>query len=148
MLRGHPLLVGLAILALGLSLSATIAPAQPAAAKQEMKVLAGRWLEDSFDPKDPDNGAERLTFSTDGKVKLEYSVEVGWREFGPGSATFTVDPTKKPKTMDIGDALCIYEIKGNQLRLGQHKADDAGKQKRPIGFSDKDLIVKTYNRSK
>ncbi len=144
MLRRHRLLVGLAVVALGLCLSATLAPAGNPAAKQEMKVLAGKWVTPGFDPKDLEGLYYRVTFTADGKMKLaEWSaLNQVWKE--SGSSKFTVDPSKKPKAMDLDDQpCCIYEIKGDELTIAWSSGKD-----RPTSFSDKDIALKVFKRSK
>jgi uncharacterized protein (TIGR03067 family) len=140
MVRVRLLCVGLAVVLFGLPCN--VAYPQSAAVKEEMKALAGRWAVPCAEMGD---GAHGFTFFADGKFKWEnYSFAAGgWKLTDSGK--FTVDPTKNPRTMDMSGLLWIYEIRGNQLRLG-FNGDDL--KKRPADFSAKGIIIYTLDRSK
>jgi uncharacterized protein (TIGR03067 family) len=157
MLRNQPLLVGLAVVVLGLPCNATIAWAQDAAVKRELKALEGAW-----DLKSASQSGEEKTFRTGmptylvftagGKVTI--TVPISGDDDHP--ATYTINPRRKPQTMDVavekvdGVFKWIYELKGDELRVATVSYPGGGgvPGKRPGAFSGKDVYVFVYSRGK
>jgi uncharacterized protein (TIGR03067 family) len=120
----------------------------------ELKKLSGTWrLVDEFDDgtQTPAGKAkkDKLTFDTTGKWKVESEGKV------VGEGTCTIDPTRKPKTIDytltMGEAagtrfIAIYELDGDLFRhCGVLKGN------RPSEFSSKpgsEQILTTFRREK
>ena len=104
----------------------------------ELKALCGVWGHTG-----QAGYVTKLTFRKDGSYQEEVDVS------DPERGTFTIDATKRPRTLDLNDGdgqtqtLCIYEIKGKELTLARHANDG---MKRPRGFSGKDVIVEKYDR--
>ncbi len=148
------LLLGVPVVILfGASLSAPVAFAEDDPVTKELKALQGKWEvvygtgKDAF--------AVVLIVSGDGSFKYTRTLLDGGEE---GKVTFigtvTVDPTKKPRTMDLvgkqslendkpddTTELCIYELKGDQLKLTR------GAGEYPTKFT-KDADTDTFKRVK
>jgi uncharacterized protein (TIGR03067 family) len=115
---------------------------------KEVKKLEGTWVVTSatFNGKAMDELKEGLmTIAGD---KLTTKGKDG-KEF---KQTFKVDPTKKPKTMDLKDVeklpstrpgLVIYDLDGDTLRLVLGPPN-----KRPTEFADKGHPLITFKRKK
>jgi uncharacterized protein (TIGR03067 family) len=121
------------------------------AVKKELKALDGTWeitsvLKDGKEMPIPP-GAAQVVISG-GK----YREIVDGKEMESG--TFTVDPGKTPKAMDISilegndkgkKQLAIYELKGDELKMSVAPPD--GKD-RPTDLTGKATGVVTYKRKK
>lgn len=119
----------------------------------DQKAMQGTWLATSAEMAGkpfPDQVTKSIRLVlADGK----YTVTVGDR---PDEGTTKIDPTKKPKTLDITGTkgpnqgktfLCIYELTGDTLRVCY---DLSGKE-RPTEFKTKpetQLFLVTYRRQK
>jgi uncharacterized protein (TIGR03067 family) len=114
---------------------------QHQAVEQEAKKLQGTWKVVGFEVGGTDQtakGPKELIFKGDELQGLAPNVK------------FRIDPTKKPKTLDLidkGDAKkifpMIYELEGNALKIA-FSLVAAGKgeaPKRPEGFQTKDKPV-------
>jgi uncharacterized protein (TIGR03067 family) len=81
-----------------------------------------------------------IVFETDGKKRVE--------------GTYTVDPSKTPKTMDItlaqakGTVLAIYELEGDALRLCHHLGPKASKERPKAFAADKQTVLGILKREK
>ena len=115
------------------------------AVKEELKRLAGEWkiVAAEADGKPVESKAV-VTFTEDGKCTI----------VTPGSTTtiqttFTIDPTKEPKQMDVLDPIRktphkgIYELKGDKLRAvlqpdanGERPTEFATKKKGEVRCTD------------
>jgi uncharacterized protein (TIGR03067 family) len=112
--------------------SVALAPDTPVdEAKKELERIQGTWVTEL--------GGEKVLLVCTGD---KYVQKVGDVEVEKG--THKLDPTKKPKTMDItvteGDAkgllqLAIYELEGDTLKIC---ANQAGDKERPKEFSTKE----------
>jgi uncharacterized protein (TIGR03067 family) len=145
-LRLHALLV----LAVGLLLAAD---AKEDTAKKELKKLEGTWQVVSMEmdgQKQPEDEAKQFKVVIKGN---KYSLKRGDDTVNQG--TFTIDATKKPKTIDIkpseGDnsgqtMLGIYEQDGDTQKTCYAQPD----KKRPTKFSSDDgqtLIVQKRQKA-
>jgi uncharacterized protein (TIGR03067 family) len=90
--------------------------------KQEFDKLQGEWALVAIDNNGTESkvGAEDFAFMLKGKV---LSVKSGKGEYAK-YAKLELDPTKKPKAMDVTVtegkeelAKCIYELEGDQLKV-------------------------------
>ena len=119
------------------------------AAKEELKLLAGEWkiVAAEADGK-PIESKAVVTFTTDGKCTI----------VTPGSTTtiettFTLDPTKEPKHMDVADAVRktphkgIYELKGDKLKA-VFQPDANGERPTEFATKKKGEVMITYERVK
>jgi uncharacterized protein (TIGR03067 family) len=127
------------------------------AVKKELEKFQGAWIATALESngqKAPEDQIKlyRITFTGDKYVEkvAEQTVEEG---------TQKLDPTKKPKTMDItitqggqkGEMqLAIYEIEGDMLKIC---AAQAGSKDRPADFtakagSDRLLIILKKDKAK
>jgi uncharacterized protein (TIGR03067 family) len=122
-------------------------------AKDEMKKLEGTWLVVSGEndgEKFPDEAAKSMKAIVKGdKVTIYMGDKV------VGEATYTVDPTKKPKTMDTTStmgpdkgkkSLAIYEFDGDTLKICFTEGDERPKELTGKKGSKCFLIV--YKREK
>ena len=81
-----------------------------------------------------------IAFETDGKKRVE--------------GTYTVDPSKSPKTMDItmekakGAILAIYELDGDRLKLCHHLGARASKERPKTFTADKQTVLGILKRDK
>jgi uncharacterized protein (TIGR03067 family) len=81
-----------------------------------------------------------IAFQTDGKKRVE--------------GTYTVDPSKAPKTMDItlaqakGTVLAIYELKGDTLKLCHYLGPKASKERPKAFAADKQTVLGILKRDK
>jgi uncharacterized protein (TIGR03067 family) len=120
--------------------------------KREARALDGTWqvVAQRTDGKDdaiPRDGGDMVVIAG-GK----YTMKQGDREVGKG--TFTIDPTKTPKTVDNAmtdgeskgkTALGIYEVKGEELKVAWSRP---GEPDRPTRFDGKSYRVTTLKRVK
>ena len=123
-------------------------------AKKEQKKLHGTWkavtVEENGQSKEEAEQV-RLTFSGD-----EFSFKKGDETLGKGK--FKLDPSKKPKQIDLEvteahkaefngkTALGIYELKGDELKWCANKP---GATDRPKEFSGRDgRLLVTFKRDK
>jgi uncharacterized protein (TIGR03067 family) len=119
------------------------------AAKDEQKRLEGTWVVQSFTkagkPADEMKGTE-LTFAGD-TVTLRMKKDGEQKEM---KAKYQIDPTKKPRTMDVqaegkkDKMRGIYELKGDTLRFCHGVKED----ERPTAFTDEGVVVVTLKRKK
>ena len=106
-----------------------------AGSKKELKLLEGSWdvvaVEIDGDIVAPEKAPKKITISGN---KL--------RGLGPEMTIVRVDPTKKPKWMDLSfkrekkehTVQAIYEFDGTFLKLCLPLAQAKGKEKRPESF--------------
>ncbi len=126
-----------AVLAGGHLPGVAIRPMKKDPVKEDMKKLEGEWVIESYIQGGQDHSA------TFGGGKMTRTISGNrWTTSSIGQVTqytFRIDPTKKPKTIDItmaGDGtqkqtfLCIYEVEGDTLKLCQAQAG----QNRPAKF--------------
>jgi uncharacterized protein (TIGR03067 family) len=123
------------------------------AVARDMKLLQGNWTLESFVANGKDVPAEKIQ-----KIKLtikgdRYLVDFGKQKM---ELKFTIDPTRKPKTMDLINTKDdkktvtpgIYEITGDTLRIC--RGTETG-QARPTEFAAKEgskLALSVYRRDK
>jgi uncharacterized protein (TIGR03067 family) len=116
-------------------LALLLVAADPASDK-DAKALQGTWKVVSFE-KEGKNAPEDVTKALTMTIKGDMiTVNDGKKD---ESATFSLDATKKPKTMDLvpkqGDkVLFIYDVDGDNLKLAWRLPD----QGRPKEFTAKD----------
>ena len=135
------------------------------AIKEEIKKLEGTWVrisseadgEKTEDAKTPPKKPIRLTITED-KFTTNSAA-------GDSVSTFKLDPTKKPKQLDLtsveknsegerSTSLCIYKVDGDELTVCSwfpfmEKSDKL--QKRPTEFAAKrgsDNVIEVYKREK
>jgi uncharacterized protein (TIGR03067 family) len=135
------------IVAVGLLVAAN-APAGDAA-KKEMKQLQGTWVVSSFrqdgKAKDEMKGTELIFAGDTVTLRLKKGSDTDEKKM-----TYKIDPTKKPKAMDVFSGKdptmrAIYELKGDTLRVCHAKNES----ERPTEFSDKDKgVIVTLKRKK
>jgi uncharacterized protein (TIGR03067 family) len=115
--------------------------------KEDMKLLQGEWIIMSYV-----QGGKDYSASYAGTMVRTITGN-RWNTTQGGAVTqynFKIDPTKKPKTIDItmaGDGVqqsfpCIYEVDGNTLKLCQAQSG----QKRPTKFTSDDGTILTIAR--
>jgi uncharacterized protein (TIGR03067 family) len=132
-----PVKLLLTVLAVVAGLSVGLAGAAPDdAVQKELKALAGTWVSK------PGTIEEvSFTFTMDGEYTFGIPNEP------PMKGTFTIDPTRRPRTMDtVSDGvktLYIYELKGNELTVAY---DVDNPKSRPRAFSGKNVMVMKYKR--
>jgi uncharacterized protein (TIGR03067 family) len=119
-----------------LLLISSVADAGSARVEREQRMLKGAWIADYQGKKIElsfDKEAFTITFSF-GKDKFDFQ------------GTYTVDPSKKPKQMDMKvtkgpnglegkTALAVYDLDGETLKW---YANEPGKDDRPSAFPDKE----------
>jgi uncharacterized protein (TIGR03067 family) len=157
MLCRNSLLVGLAVVVLGLPLGATAARAEDPAVEKELKALYGTW---KYTKKISDVTVEgEVTLGKDGTMSWHDGAlfdAVGGAAVAEG--TFTIDPTKNPRTLDLvvktpegkeKKIQFIYELKGKELKLAvaSDAASDDAEKKRPRDFKGKDVQVQVFKRT-
>jgi uncharacterized protein (TIGR03067 family) len=120
--------------------------------KKEQEKLEGTWKSTSFTKsgKKEEDKQKGITATFKGdKVTVKFGDKAM-------EATYTVDPTKKPKTMDVtakmGDKketlLMVYELDGDTLTVSHFDGEMATKE-RPKNFeATKDTVVVTFKRDK
>jgi uncharacterized protein (TIGR03067 family) len=120
----------------------------PKAVTDELKLLEGEWkiVAAEADGKPVESKAV-VKFTADGKCTIST----------PGAqtieTTFTLDPTKEPKWMDVLDAVRktpqkgIYELKGDKLRAVV-QADPKGDRPTEFSTKKKGEVMFTYERVK
>jgi uncharacterized protein (TIGR03067 family) len=135
----------LAVSALGL---APLPKPKPDRVKEELKRLQGRWEHVSFH-RDGERvevkpgSAEvirggRLTVLSDGEVNARWAV--------------VVDPSKRPKTMDLSAGkgrgiLCVYRLEGDTLTVAY--GDQGTVKERPADLAPrKGALVQVFKRKK
>lgn len=127
------------------------------AVKKELKKLDGTWVATQTSV-DIDDGKPvkftqnfRLVIRDEDRFTLsqKFSDEKKYKELASG--TFTVDPTKKPREMDMtytdqeGAQKCIYELEGTTFKLMGGKPGGA----RPKEFDkEKTLVFKREMKKK
>jgi uncharacterized protein (TIGR03067 family) len=123
------------------------------AIKADMKLLQGVWLMQSFESNGnplPAEQAQKIKVTVKGD---KYMVDLGERKF---EATFTIDPTKKPKAIDVtmtlneekAVTLGIYEVSKDTFKIC--RTMEAGAE-RPKEFSTKEgsgTVLAVYKREK
>jgi uncharacterized protein (TIGR03067 family) len=124
-----------------------------AAAKEELKKFAGTWTVVSAETdgkKAPEDAVKGIKVVVEGDKVTIYD-----RDRVAGVSTLTVDPTKKPKTLDATatmgpnkgkTALAIYEFDGDTLKICL--SDD---KERPTEFATKEgskAVLYVYKREK
>jgi uncharacterized protein (TIGR03067 family) len=111
-------------------------PADPV--REELAKLAGKWIIESY-AHDSDGKTWNVIFDKDKREVTVDGRRFDWRGSGIAGG-FTLDPTKRPKTVDclLADdekkgamALAIYELNGNDL----HVCIAAIGQPRPTEFT-------------
>jgi len=149
MLRAKALRAGLTIALFGLASFGTAADPKEEAVKKDLMALEGTWevksmLRDGKEVKVPDGSRLTLTGT-------KYVIKAGSTNIETG--TFTIDPTRSPKQLDVTPAdgpdkgkqvPGIYELKGDGMTAA---GVDPGKE-RPVDFSGKVGVVITYKRVK
>ncbi len=149
------------VLAVSLAFSlvpALVAHADPPAANQDLEakppLLDGTWVIKSMEQVGMRLEGEKLPVSMRGMTRIfdkqRLTIKRLDREY---QCTFTVDNDKSPKHMDVQlqsegttprTLKCIYEIKGDTLRLAESR------QERPISFETdrtmRRIIVYTFTR--
>jgi uncharacterized protein (TIGR03067 family) len=150
--------VGLAVVSLftGVGLLAAADDAKEAAVKKDLEAMKGTWTvvsaeRDGKKIADAQLQGVTVTFDADGKVSAQRQGQTLFE------GTVTIDPTKKPKTVDTtqtseGDnkgktALGIYELEGDTMKIC---SADFGKE-RPTEFSSKPgsgHFLRVYKREK
>jgi uncharacterized protein (TIGR03067 family) len=119
--------------------------------REELKKLEGTWLRVSFEV----DGQKEDTDVKDAKAVIKGNMVrfvFGNKVFG--EATFSIDPTKKPKAMDSTSTkpdkgrrtLAIYELNGDDLKICATEGD-----KRPMEFMTKagsGCALSVYKRAK
>jgi uncharacterized protein (TIGR03067 family) len=116
---------------------------------KEKKLLQGTWVVQSVSragkATDDGKGAE-IEFAGD---QVTFKMKKG-DEQKEMKGKYKIDPTKKPKTIDIQftekKGLGIYELEGDTLRVchGVKEEESA----RPTAFTDKEVVVVTLKRKK
>jgi uncharacterized protein (TIGR03067 family) len=121
------------------------------AVKKDMKLLEGTWHMESFEINGKPLPAEKVKSI---KVTIKgdrYSVDLGEKSF---ELTFKIDPTKKPKAIDLtmamGDEKAvthgIYEVSADTFKIC--RTTEAGKD-RPTAFAGKEgMAYAVYKRKK
>ena len=142
---------GMTLLAVGLVLGISQARADDKADKEKFQ---GEW---SLVTLEENGESQKITEESDHYVKLKIEGDkfmVGLKN-GDHDATFAVDSSKKPKTIDVtlkgGDQdgkvmKGFYELQGDTLKIcmGSPEAPD-----RPVEFKSKDEVkVFTFKRAK
>ena len=120
------------------------------AVKEELKLLAGEWkiVAAEADGK-PIESKGIVTFTADGKCTIS-SQRSGIPDI---ETTFTIDPTKEPKHLDVLDAVRktphkgIYELKGDKLRA-VFQPDANGERPTEFATKKKGEVMFTYERVK
>lgn len=109
-------LLTVTVLACGVALAAPIPKGEKP--KPDAEAILGAWVLDKFEGEDqpPPGVTIKFNFSKDGKLAIELGDQM--REKGG----YKLDPSKKPKAIDItdpeGDAgLGIYELDGDTLKI-------------------------------
>ena len=117
-------------------------PATKDAVKEEKSRLQGMWVctKVSFNGRTLDATDEKqvprpMTVTFDGD-KIVFAQGEGK---GPGW-TYKIDPSKKPKAIDLGTAKGIYVIDGDRLKLKYFKEKDQDDKRnvRPADFGTKE----------
>jgi uncharacterized protein (TIGR03067 family) len=143
-------LLPLSVLALCFAVPAGAADPKDEAVKKELKAFEGAWdgksrLSDGKEEPAPPGGAQ-LIFSGE-----KYTIKLGGKVTETG--TFSIDPSKKPKTIDLTPTeggekgkkeQGIYELTGDDLKI----AVAFGSSERPTDFSGKKSEVYTFKRAK
>ena len=134
-------------LAVGLSLGASA----PDETQQELDRLQGTWNLESVETKGKQVPKDEIMRNTL-VIKGDEFIRMSWEKKQP-AATFKIDPTKRPKTIDQmfkdndGRLVVrpgIYELDGDTLRLAF--ANERPKELKTT--SDSALVITTYRREK
>jgi uncharacterized protein (TIGR03067 family) len=147
------MILAAAFLASANLLAVALRPMKKDPVKEDMKKLEGQWVIESYIQLGQDMSA---TWA--GKMSRVITGN-RWATTSGGQTTqytFQIDPTKRPKAMDITTVgpggekqtfLCIYEVTGDTLTLCQAQ----GGQKRPTKFTAKagnDILTVAKRRKK
>jgi uncharacterized protein (TIGR03067 family) len=122
------------------------------AVKKEQKKLQGVWKVVEM------SGGDKRDAEKDKSIRVKFkgnklTIKMGDKFLG--TATYTVDPTKSPATMDVTiekdgkqeTILAIYEVKGNTMRFCHHDGEAAGTS-RPKTFEATPTTVLTVLKRK
>jgi uncharacterized protein (TIGR03067 family) len=138
------------ILLLPLCLLLTVGSAQSGDKKEEKK-LEGTWTlvkhAGGAEKKDKDKDV-KVTFKGN-KIKLVLGDKTE-------EATYTVDPSKKPATMDLTitkddkklTMLSIYELDGDNLKVCHFEGEKTTKERPEKFMADKNTVLATFKRDK
>jgi uncharacterized protein (TIGR03067 family) len=129
----------------------TVAASAPAgdAVKDEMKKLEGTWVVQSFSEKGKVNEEMKGTELTFAGANLTLKMKKG-DEQKEMKATYKIDPTKKPKTIDVlgegkkHEMRAIYQLEGDTLRV----CHGVKEEERPTDFTDENVVIVTLKRKK
>jgi uncharacterized protein (TIGR03067 family) len=151
-----PLGVCLTVLLAGLLGGATLATAQDQTREQELQALKGKWVVVRIIGPD---GKETREETGDAMTFFPKKGVVTWGDSDVGGMdidhTFTIDPTKRPRWMDISGrsedetSRFIYKIQGDELWIGSsnlYYKIRQGNEKRPAAF--KGTFVSIWKRAK
>ena len=138
-------LLSLVVVALILTVAASASAGDDA--KNEMKKLEGTWVVQSFSEKGKVNEEMKGTEITFAGDTITMKPKKGDEQ---KKATYKIDPTKKPKTMDIHVegkkevGRMIYELEGDTLRV----CHGVKESERPTAFTDEKVVIITLKRKK
>ena len=138
------------VMVLWLCVGATSGDEPNKATKEELKQLAGEWkiVAAEADGKPVDSRGS-VTFTIDGKC----TISSGRSGLPDLETTFSIDPTKEPKHMDVVGATSktthkgIYEVKGDKLRA-VFQPDANGERPTEFATKKKGEVMFTYERVK
>ncbi len=121
-------------------------PEKGVAKKKEVEKLQGAWVLESAILYDKAYYRPTVMKFQSDKVTTKYKNEESW-------GTFTVDPTKKLKEIDVrwgGKHLCrgIYELDGDTLKICIAALEDRPRPTEFAGIIDVDQIFRTFKRQK
>jgi uncharacterized protein (TIGR03067 family) len=145
--------VGLLLAGFGPATTAGDKDKKEDAVKQDLKLLEGDWVLDTFETNGKPVAADKIK-----NIKLTIAGDRYMVDFGgkPLELSFKIDPSQKPKAMDLivtkDDKKVvtpgIYEVSTDTFRLC--RPTEAGKE-RPTTFATKEgsgLALATYKRAK
>ncbi len=121
-------------------------PEKDVAKKKEVEKLQGTWLLESGILYDKPYAQHTQIIFKGEKLFAKYKDEEHW-------ATFTLDPSKKLKEIDVhwyGKLLCrgIYELNGDTLKICIAASEDGRRPTEFAGIIDVDQIFYTFKRQK
>jgi uncharacterized protein (TIGR03067 family) len=117
--------------------------------KKEQKKLEGAWtLVELIGGKEKKDEKMKAVFKGD-KLTMMHDGQVT-------EAKYTVDPGKKPATMDVridkdGEKetfLCIYQVDGDMLKICHFEGDKSTKERPEKFVSNKDTMLAVLKREK